>query len=82
MKLTFVRHGETEENVKNIIMSQLNGKLTKGGLEQARKLAKRLANEKFDIIYCSDSQRTKDTAKEIIIQTLASTFICACSRIL
>ena len=66
MKLTTVRHGETENNVSEILISQLEGDLTKKGKDQAKLLGKRLSKEKFDIIYCSDSKRTKDTAKEII----------------
>lgn len=66
MKLTTVRHGETENNVSEILVSQLDGNLTPTGKEQAKALGKRLSTEEFDIIYCSDSKRTKDTAKEII----------------
>lgn len=66
MKITFVRHGETENNLSGILIDQLGGVLTKKGIAQAKKLGKRLSKEKFDIIYCSDSSRTKQTAKEII----------------
>jgi len=66
MKITFVRHGETENNVNGILVDQLGGILTKKGIEQAKKLGKRLSKEKYDLIYCSDSSRTKQTAKEII----------------
>ena len=66
MKLIITRHGETEENVKKIIQGQkIQGKLTKKGEEQARKLALRLAKEKIDIIYTSDLKRAIDTTKEI-----------------
>lgn len=66
MKITFVRHGESECNLTKNIQDQIKGNLTKKGKEQAKKLGKRLAEEKFDIIYCSDSNRTKQTAVEII----------------
>lgn len=65
MKLMMVRHGETEENVKNIMQGHLPGKLTKKGISQAKKLAKRLKEERFDIIYSSDLQRARDTCQEI-----------------
>lgn len=65
MKITFVRHGETESNRKKIVQGHIGGRLTKKGKLQARKLAKRLAKEKFDFIYSSDLQRAKETAKEI-----------------
>jgi phosphoserine phosphatase len=65
MKLILVRHGETEENVKGIVQGHLPGKLTKKGIEQAKKLALRLKDEKIDAIYSSDLKRASDTAKEI-----------------
>ena len=65
MKLYICRHGETEENVKNIAQGHLNGTLTENGKEQARKLALRLRNEKFDAIYSSPLARATDTAKII-----------------
>ena len=66
MKLILARHGETEENVNKIIQGQMPGKLTQKGIEQARKLALRLKDEKIDKIYVSDLKRAVDTAKEII----------------
>jgi broad specificity phosphatase PhoE len=66
MKLIIVRHGETEANVKELIMGQTNDPLTPRGAEQARKVGLRLKDEKIDRIYVSDLQRTMDTAKEII----------------
>lgn len=66
MRLILVRHGQTEENVKKIIQGQKEGKLTEKGIEQARKAGNWLKNEKIDIIYVSDLQRTIDTADEII----------------
>jgi broad specificity phosphatase PhoE len=61
-----VRHGETKENKKDITQGQSPGNLTFRGRRQARKLAVHLKKEKFDIIYCSDLKRTKDTLKKII----------------
>lgn len=66
MKLILVRHGETEENVKKIMQGHTHGKLTQAGIEQAKKVALRLKNEKIDKIYSSDLQRCVDTTKEII----------------
>src|SRR3989338_6937789 len=66
MKLIIVRHGETEENAEGIHQGQRHGKLSNVGIEQTKKLGTRLKDEKFDIVYCSDLQRCKDTAKEIM----------------
>lgn len=65
MKLILTRHGETEENIKGIIQGHMPGKLSENGIQQAKKLAERLKNEKIDAIYSSDLKRAVDTAKEI-----------------
>lgn len=65
MKLIITRHGETEENRKGILQGHLPGKLTELGIEQAKKLALRLKDEKIDAIYSSDLARASDTAKEV-----------------
>ena len=66
MKLSLVRHGETEENREEIIQGQTLGSLSEKGREQAIKVALRLKYEKFDHVYVSDLQRAIDTAKEIL----------------
>jgi len=65
MRLILVRHGETQENVDDIMQGQIPGHLTRKGINQAKKLGKRLSKEHFDIIYSSDLLRCKDTLKEI-----------------
>lgn len=65
MKLIITRHGETEENAAGILQGHLPGVLSSTGIEQAKKLAQRLKEEKFDYIYSSDLDRAADTAKEI-----------------
>ena len=66
MRLFIVRHGETVENVNQIVQGQIPGKLTKKGIEQTRRLGERLKNEKIDVLYSSDLRRAADTAKEIL----------------
>lgn len=65
MKIILTRHGETEENKLGIIQGHLPGKLSKEGIDQAKRLAKRLSKEHIDHIYSSDLARAADTAKEI-----------------
>jgi broad specificity phosphatase PhoE len=65
MRLIIVRHGETVENRKKIMQGWIGGTLTRKGISQAKKVGKRLKKEKFDMIYCSDLKRAKDTCKEI-----------------
>jgi len=66
MRLIVVRHGETIENSKNISMGQRGGNLSPKGTEQAKKLAERFKNRKFDAIYSSDLKRAVNTAHEIL----------------
>jgi broad specificity phosphatase PhoE len=65
MKLIITRHGETEENKSGIMQGHLPGKLSATGIEQAKKIALRLKDEKIDYIFSSDLARASDTAKEI-----------------
>lgn len=65
MKLIITRHWQTEENILGIIQGHLPGKLSGLWIEQAKKVALRLKNEKIDYIYSSDLARSSDTAKEI-----------------
>jgi probable phosphoglycerate mutase len=65
MKLILTRHGRTIENNKKILQGHMPGKLTAEGIAQAKKLAKRLRDEKIDVIYSSDLKRAADTTKEI-----------------
>lgn len=66
MRLILTRHGETEENIAGIMQGHLPGKLSDSGIEQAKRLALRLKDEKIDYIFSSDLARSADTAKEII----------------
>jgi broad specificity phosphatase PhoE len=65
MHLTLVRHGETEENLKEVFQDPAGGTLSKKGHEQAKKVGERLKKEEFDIIYCSDAKRTRETVEKI-----------------
>lgn len=66
MILILTRHGQTIENLKGIHQGQvIQGTLSKKGINQAKKLALRLKDEKIDVIYSSDLARTADTTKEI-----------------
>lgn len=61
MKIYFVRHGETEWNVKKIFQGIKNSPLTELGREQARKLKLKLNNFDFDYFYSSPLGRAKET---------------------
>ena len=64
MKLTFVRHGQTISNIKDICDDDPLKKtaLTKKGEKQAQKAAEILKDQKIDIIFVSEFFRTNETA--------------------
>ncbi len=68
MKLILVRHTETEANVKHIFQGRNDGKLTKNGIEQAKKLGKELKEKykKIDMIFCSPLGRCVETLNNIL----------------
>jgi broad specificity phosphatase PhoE len=66
MRLTLVRHGESEGNVEQRYGGHYDFALTRAGKEQAEAIARRLADERFDAIYVSDLTRTRQTAEPII----------------
>lgn len=65
MHVYAIRHGETEENVRGIIMGQMDGTLTANGIFHAKHNARTLKDTKLDYIYTSDLLRCVLTAKEI-----------------
>ena len=65
MKITTIRHGETDWNVARRIQGSMDIELNAAGLEQAKRLADRLAAVPCDIIYTSDLKRAKTTAEII-----------------
>lgn len=63
-QLFFIRHGQTEANVKGILTGRLETNLTQKGIEDAITLSKELTEE-FDSYYCSPLTRTHQTLKAI-----------------
>lgn len=64
MNLIFIRHGQTQSNIKDICDDDPLKKtvLTTKGEEQAQKAAEILKNKKLDIIFSSEFFRTNETA--------------------
>jgi broad specificity phosphatase PhoE len=68
MHLTFIRHGETTDNLLSQISDQKHDmlvELTEQGFSRARDLGVMLENETFDAVFVSDMVRTQQTAEEI-----------------
>ena len=63
--LYLVRHGETVDNVNQIMQGQTQGQLTENGIRQAQEVRDQLASEHFDAIIASDLKRSVDTARII-----------------
>ena len=65
--LFLVRHGETVDNVRQIMQGQTQGCLNERGRDQAAQVARRLAEESIDAIVASDLQRAIQTAEIIAV---------------
>jgi broad specificity phosphatase PhoE len=66
VKIILVRHGETEWNKAHRIQGGTSDvPLNEVGINQARKLAERLKDEKIEAIYSSPLHRALDTAREV-----------------
>ncbi|MDW0116031.1 histidine phosphatase family protein [Sporosarcina thermotolerans] len=67
----FVRHGVTAWNKEGRAQGSTDVPLDEEGIEMAKRVADRLANEKWDIIYTSHLKRASKTA-EIIAEKMPS----------
>lgn len=63
--LYIVRHGRTEWNEKGIIQGHSDSPLTEVGEIQAKMIAEKFKNIKFDYVFSSDLGRAMETAKII-----------------
>ena len=64
-RLIIVRHAESAFNLQNRIQGHWDSHLTPRGLNQARRLAKRLRHFQIDKVYSSDLGRAYSTTVEI-----------------
>src|SRR3989344_6091334 len=67
MKVIFMRHVESEYNVKDLINqdSSVKVRITKKGWKQALEAGKKLKDMDFDIIFASEFLRVRETAEII-----------------
>jgi probable phosphoglycerate mutase len=64
-ELVLIRHGETDMNRELRFQGHVDVSLNATGLEQARRLAARMAGERADALYASDLLRAQQTARPI-----------------
>ena len=69
MKIILVRHAEVIEEYQGKYNGHIDIPLSKNGIKDAQKLAKKLKNENFDRIYCSDLLRARETLDAIGYKT-------------
>ncbi|MEK6934270.1 MAG: histidine phosphatase family protein [Nanoarchaeota archaeon] len=65
-KIYLFRHGQTIHNSKGIFSGWSKTRLTKRGIEDAKIVAIRLKNKKFQVAFQSDQSRSKETLKYIL----------------
>lgn len=63
LNLWLIRHGETDWNDERRIQGQSDNGLSARGVRQAQRLGARLADTRFDHLFCSDLARTRQTAE-------------------
>jgi broad specificity phosphatase PhoE len=61
LKITLVRHSEVIKEYQGKYNGHIDISLSEKGKEDAKELAEKLQNIKFDKIYCSDLLRAKET---------------------
>ena len=61
MRIYFVRHGQSDANIRNMIAGQYDSKLTEQGRKDALKARAILKNIPFDRVYSSDLSRARIT---------------------
>ncbi len=65
-KIYIFRHGQTTYNEDKIFTGWKDTKLTKLGVKQAKTIAKKLKNKKFQTAFQTSLSRSKQTLKEVL----------------
>ena len=63
VQITYFVHGTTTDNEQDLATGWLPGELSKIGREQAKQQGELVADQHFDVVFCSDLQRAIDSAE-------------------
>lgn len=63
IQVVFESHGTTFDNEKKIASGHFDVELSEKGIQNAKDLGERRKGEQFDVIFCSDLQRSYKTAE-------------------
>ncbi len=66
LKIYLFRHGQTYYNRDHIFTGWKDSKLTAKGIRDAKKIAKKLKNKKFQVAYQTRLSRSKDTLRPVL----------------
>lgn len=64
VNIVFEAHGTTFDNEKHLSSGHFDVELSPLGKKQAKELGQRYKNDQFDVIFCSDLQRSYKTAEK------------------
>ena len=63
VRITYFVHGTTTDNENDLATGWAQGELSEKGKTQAQDLGKLVAEQKFDVVFCSDLKRAIDSAQ-------------------
>ena len=66
LKIYLFRHGQTYYNEKGIFTGQKKSKLTPKGIKNAKTIARKLKNKKFQVAFYTCLPRSKNTLKYVL----------------
>jgi len=66
LKIYLFRHGQTYYNKKHVFTGWKDSKLTPKGVKDAKKVAQKLKNKKFQVAYHTRLSRSKNTLKYVM----------------
>lgn len=76
LKLTVIRHGETDWNVNSIIQGHQQTSLNQRGHQQAEAIASVINASDYDAIYCSDLIRARQTLEPVAVPAHIPLYYC------